>query len=433
MNNLVCDTTIGDLDFLSSLKKLTILSLEYNSNITGTLPSFLSELSQLRLIAFSNNDLTGEIPSSWSILNNLQYLFLDDNRLSGNVDVLQNMTNLTNLYLQGNKFTGTIDDSFFSDLINLVQLDISNNTFKGKMPGHFFGFSDLEVLDISRNQLNGELPGESMTLTKSKLQHLSLYSNNFTGPIPSTTKLPNITHLDLSSNQLSGSIPSAIGDMTNLTYLFLARNNFEVEHIPLWFQNLTKLTELSLKGLNFTGEVPEWLGNSLTELTFLDLGENALYGPLPASMGNLTKLWVLILNQNYLHGTIPQSLAQLTDLGKTTVNCSSTFHMYYSCCSLISCAEVLLIDKNRFHGNASVMCDRLDKINYFISDCASDPVSSDDEEIQCECCTLCCHDENVTCNDEEWLGNHDSIWESGYNRWKWEFESGLVSPLEGDR
>lgn len=315
-NHLVGNTSNGDFDFLTPLKKLRILSLEYNANISGTLPSSLSDLSQLRLIALSNNEMSGTIPKSWSTMNNLQYLFLDDNRLSGSLDVLQNMTNLTNVYLQGNKFTGTIDYSFFSRLTSLVQLDISNNTFRGTLPSHFFSFSELEVLDMSRNQLTGDLPSESMTLTKSKLQHLALNFNNITGPIPNTIKLPNITHLDLSSNQLTRTIPSALGEMANLTYLFLGRNDFTVEHIPNWLQNLTRLTELSLKGLNFTGQVPDWIGNSLSELTFLDLGENSLYGLLPASMGSLTKLWVLILNQNYLHGTLPQSLAQLKNLGE---------------------------------------------------------------------------------------------------------------------
>jgi len=99
--------------------------------------------------------------------------------------------------------------------------------------------------------------------------------------------------------------------------LFLARNNFTVNDIPLWLQNLTQLTELSLKGLNFTGHIPEWLGSELTELIFLDLGENSLNGQLPVTIGNLSKLWVLILNQNDLNGTIPQSMSKLTDLGET--------------------------------------------------------------------------------------------------------------------
>ena len=90
-----------------------------------------------------------------------------------------------------------------------------------------------------------------------------------------------------------------------------------------------------------------------------------------------------------------------------------------------------MIDDNEFKGNTSAMCNRLDRINYFVADCASDDAGG--TEIQCDCCTLCCRDDNVSCNDAEWLGNHESQWESGYTRWEWEFESGSVSPLEGDR
>jgi hypothetical protein len=93
--------------------------------------------------------------------------------------------------------------------------------------------------------------------------------------------------------------------------------------------------------------------------------------------------------------------------------------------------EVFLIDDNNFKGNTSAMCSRLDKINYFVADCASSETTG--AEIQCDCCTLCCRDENVTCNDSDWLGNHESMWENGYTRWTWEFESGSVSPIEGDR
>lgn len=89
-----------------------------------------------------------------------------------------------------------------------------------------------------------------------------------------------------------------------------------------------------------------------------------------------------------------------------------------------------MIDDNHFVGNASAVCERKDKIKYFISDCGNSSSSGGDEpEIQCNCCTLCCNDENTTCNDAEWLGNQESIWETGYNRIKWEFEAGDVSRL----
>ena len=52
-----------------------------------------------------------------------------------------------------------------------------------------------------------------------------------------------------------------------------------------------------------------------------------------------------------------------------------------------------------------------------------------DAEIECSCCTLCCSDENTTCNDSEWLANHGGIWETGYTRVKYDFDEGMVSPL----
>jgi hypothetical protein len=42
---------------------------------------------------------------------------------------------------------------------------------------------------------------------------------------------------------------------------------------------------------------------------------------------------------------------------------------------------------------------------------------------------LCCFDSNTTCNDDEWLGHHEGIWEFGYERVRWDFEKGAVSPL----
>ena len=95
--------------------------------------------------------------------------------------------------------------------------------------------------------------------------------------------------------------------------------------------------------------------------------------------------------------------------------------------------EVLLIDDNNLTGDANAMCSkyRADEINFFVADCGTSNglFGPKAVEIQCDCCSLCCHDENVTCNDAEWLGNQESMWENGYNRWQWKFESGSVGPL----
>jgi len=398
-NQFSGDTVNGDLDFLGEMKSLAKLTLDYNAKITGTIPDFISNLSKLQHLTLSNTNMYGTLPSSLSMLKDLKSLYLDDCAFEGSVDVISRMSNLTHVYLEDNMFNDTIDDTFFVDLENLVHLDISNCSWSGSVPGHLFNFSQLEVLDMSLNNLVGELPAEAISnVQESKLGFLSFHTNNITGPIPpSIGKLKNLSTLDLSSNEFSADIPSEIADLVDLDILFLGRNNFTGGPVPEWVRNLTQLTELSLKSASLTNEIPTWLGE-LTKLKLLDLGENKLTGTIPQSLGNLTQLMVLMLNKNDLKGEL--GLGQLEKL------------------------ETLLIDENSLTGNTDAMCAH--EITHFTADCFTGGSSV---EIQCDCCTLCCFDENVTCNDSEWLGNHGGIWETGYNRVTWDFDDGFISPL----
>jgi hypothetical protein len=52
----------------------------------------------------------------------------------------------------------------------------------------------------------------------------------------------------------------------------------------------------------------------------------------------------------------------------------------------------------------------------------------DVSEIVCDCCTLCCRDADVTCNDADWLASPEGMWEFGYNRIVWNFGNGSISP-----
>ncbi len=89
--------------------------------------------------------------------------------------------------------------------------------------------------------------------------------------------------------------------------------------------------------------------------------------------------------------------------------------------------EVLLIDDNDLSGNTNAMCEH--ELEFFVADCGRSRIAEGRKvEIECSCCTLCCLDENVTCNDSEWLGNHEGMWETGYNRIGWDFEQGMVYP-----
>jgi len=305
----------GDFGFLKEMTSLEDLALDYNANITGTLPELISDSSKLKALSLSNTKIYGTLPSSLSRLTELEALFVDDCDFEGSVKVLESMPNLTHVYLEDNSFNDTIDDTFLANCTNLVHLDISNCSFSGIVPGHLFNLSQLEVLDMSLNKLDGVLPAEALSNVHegNNLTFLSLHTNNITGSIPTSIgRLKNLTVLDLSSNQFSGAIPSEVGDLNNLDILFLGRNNFNETPVPTWIRNMTSLTELSLANSSLTGNIPTWLGE-LTQLMFLDLGGNELTGTIPQSLSNLAQLMVLILKSNKLEGEL--GLGELEKLG----------------------------------------------------------------------------------------------------------------------
>ena len=55
-------------------------------------------------------------------------------------------------------------------------------------------------------------------------------------------------------------------------------------------------------------------------MLFLDLRANALDGPIPPELGNLTRLEALQLGFNQLSGAVPSELGQLTGLERLRLN-----------------------------------------------------------------------------------------------------------------
>ena len=97
-----------------------------------------------------------------------------------------------------------------------------------------------------------------------------------------------------------------------VTHLNLFDNNLSGP-LPASWGNLTNLTQLHLSDNSLTGPLPASWGN-LTNLTQLHLDRNSLTGPLPASWGNLTNLTHLHLSRNSLTGPLPAFLGTLTNL-----------------------------------------------------------------------------------------------------------------------
>ncbi|XP_047320333.1 leucine-rich repeat receptor protein kinase HPCA1-like [Impatiens glandulifera] len=117
-----------------------------------------------------------------------------------------------------------------------------------------------------------------------------------------------IISITLGGMGIIGQLTGDIASLDGLQSLDLSNNKGLSGPIPPSIGKLTKLSILILKGCSFSGPIPDTLG-SLNRLTFLSLTSNSLSGPIPPSLGNLNELDWLDIAENRLTGTIPVSNA----------------------------------------------------------------------------------------------------------------------------
>ncbi|KAK7400230.1 hypothetical protein VNO78_11431 [Psophocarpus tetragonolobus] len=178
-NLYITDTNIsGPIpDFLSQIKTLEYLKIT-NSKLTGTLPVWLPSLPKLTGFSFDGNQLTGTIPDSYgSFPKPFDTFTLSANRLTGKIPPSLANLNLVTLHLHDNMFQG---DASFLFGKRTRQIYLSNNKFvfdlgKVRVPKTVEGF------EIANNGIYGTLPKE---LTLLKLTWFNVSFNNLCGPIP---------------------------------------------------------------------------------------------------------------------------------------------------------------------------------------------------------------------------------------------------------
>jgi len=258
------------------LKKLDDLDLKYNS-MSGTIPLELGELPMLRVLELSYNYLEGPLPKTFENLESLRTLALDSNLLTGPIFVINEMPDLEYIYLEHNEFGGTMDRFFLNEMSKLIQLDLSDNNFKGNLPDHLLAF-DLTVLDVANNALTGTFPENFPE--NNNLLFLSIEGNQIKGTIPDTIRnLGELLHLDISDNLMTGTLSPALASMDKLVHLFLDYNSFLDSQIPDFFGDMTNLQQLTLGGTDLTGTIPG-LFDSFNRLNLLDLHDNSLSGDI---------------------------------------------------------------------------------------------------------------------------------------------------------
>ncbi|KAH6761922.1 hypothetical protein C2S52_019355 [Perilla frutescens var. hirtella] len=301
---------------------LVFLSLANNS-LSGSIPNFICNSTNLQVLDLSFNNLSGSIPPC--LLANIEGLqVLNHGRYN-----IENGLQVLNL--GRNKISGRIPDKF-SPNCSLQTLDLSNNNLVGNVPLSLANCNSLQVMNVGTNLIDDVFP----CMLPSSLRVLVLRSNRFHGEIRCNKSWPNLQIIDIASNNLTGYLnplsfsgwklmmqDSAVGNLrrsnlgvggNNISYYYrdevmLTIKGLHLKLVKIW----QEFTSIDFSCNNFKGDIPNAIGE-LNALYLLNLSHNSLTGPIPESFGKLRQLGSLDLSVNQLTGEIPKEIAGLTFL-----------------------------------------------------------------------------------------------------------------------
>ncbi|KAJ6298225.1 hypothetical protein OIU76_019378 [Salix suchowensis] len=248
-----------------------------NQNLQGSLPPDLSRFPYLQEIDLSRNYLNGTIPREWGA------------------------TQMVNISLVGNRFTGPIPKEI-GNIRTLVNLVLEDNLLGGSLPPELGNLKTLERLLLSANNFSGTIPDTFGNLTS--LTDFRIDGSELSGKIPEFIgNWTNITTLDFQGTSMEGPIPSTISLLKKLQTLRISDLRGSGSTFPD-LKDMTAMEKLILRNCSMTGSIPEDLGK-MTVLDTLDLSFNKLTGTIPGILGSLTKIKFMFLNNNFLTGDVP--------------------------------------------------------------------------------------------------------------------------------
>ncbi|GLT53002.1 hypothetical protein SLA2020_263020 [Shorea laevis] len=273
-------------DKLNRVQRIQIKGL----NLTGTLPVQLRNLSELTDLEVQDNQFTGPFPT-FAGHGSLQTIIAHNNRFASfPADFFTGMRSLQSISIDYNPFSAWTVPATVTDATSLTRFSANNASLVGKVPGFFGTMVSLQELHLAMNNLEGELPS---SFSGSGIQSLWLNGQK-------------------SNNKLNGTIAV--------------------------LANMTFLTEVWLHGNQFTGPIPDLSKAKL--LQKVSLRDNQLTGIVPASLVNLPNLTVVNLTNNLLQGPEPK-FGMKVNLDMAGVNSFCTNVSGGTCdCVLLLCYQL---------------------------------------------------------------------------------------------
>ncbi|CAL5414381.1 unnamed protein product [Camellia sinensis] len=291
------------------------LSLFFEQLFTGTIPTSLTNASELEKIDFSENDFSGTMLRDLGKLLGLRFTSVYKSRLQGDLTFISSLTSCTSLQIiqvGNNLFRGSLSDSIANLSTYLSVMELWNNQIHGIIPSGIGNLLNPTLLSMATNNLASLIPSSISRLKK--LQSLYLNQNKFTELPSSHGNSTSLITLYLHENSIHGSIPPSLGNCHSLLTLLLHKNNLNGS-IPLEIMSLSSIsTFLRLDhNIALTSSLPSEVG-SLKNLGYMDVSYNRLSGPIPSTISNCLSLEWLLLEANSFEGEIRQSLSMLRGL-----------------------------------------------------------------------------------------------------------------------
>ncbi|WP_428275017.1 leucine-rich repeat domain-containing protein [Candidatus Palauibacter sp.] len=304
---------------LGSLTLLTELVVDANENLSGPIPSSLTELGMETLNYGGTMLCTVRDEGFQAWLNAVptrEGEFLACNEERSDLMTLYEAMGGESWTESANWGTAAPLDRWYGIAVDdstgrVISINLNRNNLSGEVPTEIQYFPHLRTLRLDYNQLEGEIPAEIGLLTE--LRRMDIDGNNFTGSIPPEFgNLVNIEELWMGGNQMSGPIPPELGNLASLEILHLYEAGFDGT-IPEEFGKLTNLEVLRIADTKLEGGLPGSLA-SLAKLRRILLYENELSDPIPSWLGQLDSLRTLFLSDNRIEGPIPPELGQIDSL-----------------------------------------------------------------------------------------------------------------------
>ena len=327
--------SLGKLKPIVNGETITAPSLQiYGCNFTGSIPaSFAGLHEKTKQVYVQENKMSGTIPAAVAAHPNFSSWKWDPQQegygltlapaysrqtdslalvaiynaskgaewTKGNWDLTQEMTTWTGV---------TLTDGRVSALKLTTTVAIPENW---TLPDEIATLTDLTDLRINKQKLTGEFP--KILCSMDWLKVLYLQGNNFTGALPAELgQMTELTDLYVDQNTtMSGSIPKEIGKLKKLQRLNISQSGIGGE-IPVELGQCEELLQFMAFKCGLSGTLPDiWDMPKLQ--TFMVHTNPGLTGELPASLGKLKKISTagpsIQVHSCNITGNIPESFAEL--------------------------------------------------------------------------------------------------------------------------